>query len=128
MKRLIICCIISIALLFGCAGSDVETFGDKIEATDEVKQPELSCLQVALASTEVFKNDFVYDEEWPPTVYVYISKGWHDLKSDNDRDESLMDIARVWYECNPGNMGPLTVMAYDSNDIPAGTVFMERGE
>lgn len=127
MKRLLATMLLSLVLIFGCVTSDNEMYGEKIEATDKIKDVKVSCFQKVVSGSTIFKKDYVYDPEYPPTVYLYMDAGWHNL-NEYEQEERLIEIGRKWYDCNPDNNGPLTLMVYDVNDMPVTAIFLDRGE
>lgn len=127
MKKLLISFMIAFVLLFGCIKSDVEMYGDKIEATDKIKDTKVSCFQSVITNSTIFREDFIYDSEYPPTIYLYMDRGWQSL-NEVEQEEALKAIGRKWYECNFDRNGPLTLMVYDADDMPITAIFLDRGE
>lgn len=109
--------------MIGCAGSTLS--GDVIKENKTIDDPQVACLQDAMKKQSVFKHTFKYDDSYPPTLYVYITGEWSSL-DDNAKESTLNAIGKEWQRCNPDNMAVLTVLAYDSNDIPVMAVYVTR--
>lgn len=99
--------------------------GDVIKENKTIKDSKIACLQDAIKKQSMFKHTFKYDDSYPPTLYVYITGEWSSL-DDKARDSTLIAIGKMWQSCNPENRAVLTVMAYDSNNIPLLAVFVTR--
>ena len=116
-------CIGSLILLYGCASSTLS--GDIIKAEKTMDDPQVACLQDLIKKQTIFKHTFKYDDSYPPTLYVYITGEWNKL-NDEAKDSTLSAIGKYWHQCNPDNLAILTVMAYDSNNMPVLAVFVSK--
>jgi len=109
--------------IIGCGGSTLT--GDVIKENKTIDDPKVACLQDSIKKQTIFKHTFKYDDSYPPTLYVYITREWNSL-DDEARDSTLTVIGKMWQSCNPENWTVLTVMAYDSNDIPLLAVYVTK--
>ena len=110
-------------ILLGCASSTLT--GDIIKEDKTIKDPQVACLQDSIKKQSIFKHTFKYDDSYPPCLYVYITGEWNTL-DDATKDSTLNAIGKYWHQCNPDNMAILTVMAYDSNNMPVLAVFVSK--
>ena len=117
---LILCLLV---VLYGCGGSTLS--GDIIKENKTIDDPKVACLQDSIKKQTIFKHTFKYDDSYPPTLYVYITGEWTSL-DDEARESTLTALGNMWQSCNPGNNAVLTVMAYDSNNIPLLAVFVSK--
>jgi len=99
--------------------------GDVIKENKTIKDPQVACLQDSIKKQSIFKHTFKYDDSYPPTLYVYITGEWNYL-DDYNRESTLTAIGKMWQKCNPDNQAVLTVMAYDSNNIPLLAIFVTK--
>lgn len=109
--------------MIGCGGSTLT--GDVIKENKTIDDPKVACLQDSIKKQSIFKHTFKYDDGYPPTLYVYITVEWNSL-DDEAQESTLVSIGKMWQSCNPDNHAVLTVMAYDSNNLPLLAVFVTR--
>jgi hypothetical protein len=118
---------ICLSILFISSCGTMSSTEDTIKLGEEIRDPQVSCLQSAIVKDTLFKSDFKYDNSFPPTITVYIKGEWNSL-SDEEKEERLKDVGRKWHECNPNNTAQVTIFAYDINNMPILAVFVMKGE
>lgn len=124
----IIIIIIVLALAFSlqsCRSIKTFTGEDIIAPTIVIEDKKVTCLQEFLKKQTIFKSEFRYDNSYPPTIYVYMSTDWNTL-NDDSKDLALRAIGWQWYKCNPDSSGPVTVIVYNSNEMPIKAVFVNK--